>query len=162
MSMTSPTNESTLSVQVNSDTTCPDIQSEGVPPSLNAGVKLVFDNIDETVKPRHIILESKTTSLNYVHVIAVKDQIDYSFLSDKIDLQRETNLYDILPDGDDHDSFKKRITSHVSRTIVVYLPFFKVDFMWLVPAHIPHRYSSAMSMKLEVVSIQTTANKHSL
>ena len=73
MSMTSPTNESTLSVQVNSDTTCPDIQSEGVPPSLNAGVKLVFDNIDETVKPRHMTLESKTTSLNYVQAIAVKD-----------------------------------------------------------------------------------------
>ena len=84
------------------------------------------------------------------------------FFSDKIDLQRETNLYDILPDEDDYDSLKKIFTIHVSRTIVAYLPFFKVDFMGLVPAHIPHRYSSAMSMKSEVVSIQTTANIHSI
>ena len=48
MSMISPINESTLSDQVNSDTTCPDIKSEVVPQSVNAGVKLVFDNIDKT------------------------------------------------------------------------------------------------------------------
>ena len=162
MSMISPINESTLSVQVNSDTTCPDIQSEVVPQSVNAGIKLVFDNIDKTVKPRHMTLESQTTSLNYVQAIAGKDCIDYSFLSDKIDPERESNLYDILPDGDDYDSLKKRSVIHVSRTIVAYLPFFKVDFMGLVPAHTPHRYSSAMYMKSEVVSIQTTANTHSL
>ena len=79
MSMISPINESTLSIQVNSDTTCPNIQSEVVPQSVNAGVKLVFDNIDKTVKPRHMTLESQTTSLNYVQAIAVKDRIDYSF-----------------------------------------------------------------------------------
>ena len=79
MSMISPIKESTLSVLVNSDTTCPDIQSEVVPQSVNAGVKLVFDNIDKTVKPRRMTLESQTTSLNYVQAIAVKDRIDYSF-----------------------------------------------------------------------------------
>ena len=162
MSMISPINESTLSIQVNSDTTCPAIQSKVVPQSVNAGVKLVFDNIDKTVKPRHMTLESQTTSLNYVQAIAVKDRIDYSFLSDKIDPERESNLYDILPDGDDYDSLKKQFIIHISWTIVAYLPFFKVDFMGLVPAHIPHRYSSAMSMRSEVVSIQTTANTHSL
>ena len=52
-------------------------------------------------------LESQTTSLNYVQAIAVKDRIDYSFLSDKIDPERESNLYDILPDGDDYNSLKK-------------------------------------------------------
>ena len=107
MSMISPINESTFSVQVNSDITCPDIKSEVVPQSVNAGVKLVFDNIDKTVKPRHMTLELQTTSLNYVQAIAVKDRIDYSFLSNKIDPERESNLYDILPDGNDYDSLKK-------------------------------------------------------
>ena len=107
-------------------------------------------------------LELQMTSLNYVQAIAVKDRIDYSFLSDKIDPERESNLYDILPDGDDYNSLKKLFIIHVSLTIVAYLPFYKVDFMWLVPAHIPHRYSSAMSMKSEEVSIQTTANTYSL
>ena len=111
-----------------------------MPQSVNAGVKLVFDNIDKTIKPRHMTLESQTTSLNYVQAIAIKDRIDYSFLSDKIDPERESNLYDILPNGDDYDSLKKRFIIHVSRTIVAYLPFFKVDSKGLVPAHIPHRY----------------------
>ena len=108
MSMISPANESTLSIHMNSDTTCPDIQSEVVPQSVNAGVKLVIDNIDKTIKPRHMTLESQTTSLNYVQAIAIKDRIDYSFLSDKIDPERESDLYDILPNGDDYDSLKKR------------------------------------------------------
>ena len=50
---------------------------------------------------------------------------------------------------------KRDFIIHVSRTIVAYLPFFKVDFKGLVPAHIPHRYSSVMSMKSEVVSTCT-------
>ena len=79
ISMISPINESTFSVQVNSDITCPDIKSEVVPQSVNAGVKLVFDNIDKTVKPRLMTLESQTTSLNYVQAIAVKDRIDTLF-----------------------------------------------------------------------------------
>ena len=71
--------------------------------------------------------------------MAAKDHIDYSFVSDKIDPERECNLYDILPDVDDYDSLKKRFITHFSRMIVAYLPFFKVDFLGLVPAHIPQR-----------------------
>ena len=83
------------------------------------GVKIVFDNIDKTIKPRHMTLNSQTTSLHYVQAMAVKDRIDYSFLSDKIDPKRECNLYDILPDADDYDSLKKRFITHISRMIVV-------------------------------------------
>ena len=68
--------------------------------------------------------------------MAVKDCIDYSFLSDKIDPERKCNLYDILPDADDYDSLKKRFITHISRMIVAYLSFFKVYFWGLVPAHI--------------------------
>lgn len=151
VSMISPTNESTLSV-VDSGTSCPAMHSEVVPQSVNAGIKIVFDNIDKTCKPRHMTLESQTTSLHYVQAIAVKDRIDYSFLSDTSDPERESNLYGILPDADDYDSLKKRFIVHVSRIIVAHLRFFKADFKGLVPAHIPHRYSSIMSMKSEVVS----------
>ena len=130
-----------------------------VPQSVNAVFKIVFDNIEKTIKPRHMTLSSQTTSLHYVQAMAVKDRIDYSFLYDKMDPERECNLYDILPDADDilpdaddYDSLKKIFITHISRMIVTYLPFFKVDFLGLVPAHIPHRHSSVMSSKSEVVS----------
>ena len=162
--LTSPSNESTLST-VNPDThpdTYTDTHSGVVPQSVNAGFKIVFDNIDKTIKPRHMTLNSQTTSLHYVQAMAVKDRIDYSFLSDKIDPERECNLYDILPDADDYDSLKKRFITHISRMIVAYLSFFKVDFLGLVPAHIPHRYSSVMSSKTEVVSNTNHINTHFL
>lgn len=48
------------------------------PASVNAGYKVVFDNIDKNVQPRHERVDSKTKSLHYVHGYAKKDRIDYS------------------------------------------------------------------------------------
>ena len=35
-------------------------------------------NIDKTIKPRHMTVDSHTTSLHYVHAYAVKDSVDFS------------------------------------------------------------------------------------
>ena len=45
------------------------------------GFKIVGDNIDKTVKPRHETLHQRSQSLHYFHAYAVRDRIDFSFLS---------------------------------------------------------------------------------
>ena len=121
------------------------------PLSLNAGYKLVFDNIDKHVKPRYMRSDSQAVSLHYVHVYGVKDRIDYSSLSSQ--KPTELNLYDILPSAEDYDSLKKDFTTLISRMLHTHLPFFGDDFKNLAEKHIPHQYSAEMCLKSEVVSI---------
>lgn len=97
-------------------------------------------------------LDSQTKSLHYVHAYAVKDRIDYSCYSGNRDAG-EWELYSILPTHQDYLSLKERFVVHVLRIIVMHLTFFKKDFKGLVPKHLPHRYSSEMSERSEVVSV---------
>ena len=117
--------------------------------SVNAGFKLVFDNIDKTVQPRHMRVDSKAKSLHYVHAYAIKDRIDFSCEPEKKD--GEANLYDILPNSQDYKLLKENFSVHVSRIIVAYMDFFRDDFKDLPLKHIPHKFSKEMSMKSEVV-----------
>lgn len=135
-------NESTLSGVV------PDACT--IPQSVNAGFKIVFDNIDKTIKPRHMTEDSQSVSLHYVQAYAVKDRIDFSCIG--TERNGECNLYDLLPNSDDYKLLKERFVVLVSRCITSHLAFFKHDFKNLVQPHIPHRYSAEMCTKSEVVS----------
>ena len=140
-------NETTLSVVPEA---CTIADACTVPQSVNAGYKIVFDNIDKTIKPRHMTADSQTTSLHYVQAYAVKDRVDYSHIGSE--REGECNLYDILPNSEDYVLLKERFAVLVSRCIVAHLDFFKNDFKGLVQSHIPHKYSAEMCMKSEVVS----------
>lgn len=125
--------------------------------SSNAGYKLVFDNIDKTIKPRHMRQDSQTSTLHYVQAYAVRDRINYCAISHE--RRSETNLYELLPDLDDYSVLKERFIVNVSRVITCYLDFFKDDFSHLVQWHIPHKYSTEMCQKSEVVSKLISYNK---
>lgn len=122
-------------------------------PSPSYGHKFVIDNIDKNVSPRNMTMESQTRSLHYVQIYSVKDKIDYYGLfkrpfSPSTDLMC---LYDILPSPEDYTSIKENFKIIVARLIVEHLPFFSSDFKGLVPRHTPHRFSTEMSVKSEVV-----------
>ena len=137
-------NETTVSIEPEATEICTIVKS------TNAGYKLVFDNIDKTIKPRFMTQESQTTTIHYVQAYAVKDRIDYSSIDDE--QKSETNLYTILPDSEDYCLLKERFVVHVSRVITTYLDFFREDFKGLTQRHIPHRYSTEMCRKSEIVS----------
>ena len=122
------------------------------PLSINSGYKLVFDNIDKTVKPRHMTMDSQTQSLHFVQAYAVKDRIDYSCFSDQR-RSDEVSLYSILPSTEDYSTLKKHFIVHVSRLIATHLTFFSEDFHGLTPRHIAHQYSKEMGCKSEVVRL---------
>ncbi len=118
---------------------------------MTAGFKIVFDNIDLTVRPRHSTEERQSLSLHNVNAFAVKDRINYSTFSSTRE-RKEDYLYSILPNDEDYQSLKERFIIHVSRIIVKYMNFFKEDFQNLIQWHIPHQFSKVMSKKSEVVS----------
>lgn len=128
--------------------------------SVNSGYKLVFDNIDKNVKPRYMRSDSQTTSLHYVQVYAVKDRLDYSTLSGIT--SGKVNLHDILPTLEDYELMKNDFAVLISRMITAHLPFFREDFKYLVQKHIPHKYSTEMCKKSEVVSETPLCSSYTL
>ncbi len=137
-------NETTISIQSEAVETCTAVKS------TNAGYKLVFDNIDKTIKPRYMRQDVQSVMLHYVQAYAVKDRIDFSSIGHE--QRKEANIYKLIPESDDYRLLKNRFIIHVSRVIVEYLDFFKEDFKGLVQRHIPHKYSSEMCRISEIVS----------
>ena len=97
------------------------------PTSVNAGYKIVFDNLDKTVKPRYMRSDAQAQSLHYVQGFAMKDRIDYSCFSEKLD-NGEVNLYSVLPNSEDDQLLKQNFAIHICRIIADYLSIFKEDF----------------------------------
>ena len=114
------------------------------------GYKFVLDNIDKTVKPRHMTLESRTRSLHYVQLYCVRDRIDFSTLPDSPSTDVKC-LYDILPSSVDYSELKQSLTNIVAGIIMDNIPFFTQDFKDLVPKHSPHLYSAEMKEMSHVV-----------
>ena len=64
--------------------------------------KLVFDNVDKTVRPRYMRMEVQNKSLHYVQLYAVKDRINLSHLSQEPRNLSEVQLDVTLPTDDDN------------------------------------------------------------
>ena len=112
--------------------------------SVNAGYKLVFDNIDKNVKPRHMRSDNHCTTCNHMH------RVNYDSISNE--QSTEVNVFDILPAEEDYKSLKMNIAILVSRVIVKLFPFFTSDYKGLPIKHIPHEHSSEMARKSEIHS----------
>ena len=124
------------------------------PPQQWHGWKIVGDNIDKSVKPRHEIVDHHTKSLQYFHSYAVLDRIDFSHYSDE-PTTMDASLYSVesfLPTPDDLKQMFTNFTVLVSRILVEYLPCFQ-GFSKAVINHIPHLYTKQMSAKSKVVNI---------
>ena len=74
-----------------------EMHEEGL--SINAGYKIVFDNIDKNVKPRYMRSDCQTHSLHCVHRYGVKDRIDFSEYSDVA--PQEVNAFNVIPTEED-------------------------------------------------------------
>ena len=116
------------------------------------GFKLVGDNLDKHVKPRHMTMNKQCQSLNYFHSYAVKDRINlsqYSSNSSCIDIGRD--VLNLLPSNEVHMKLLKNIRVLVARILVDNVPVFQLYFEDAVERHITHTYSFQMSQKSEVV-----------
>ncbi len=66
------------------------------------GFKIVGDNVDKSVKPRHETLEATSQSLHFFHAFAVKDRVDLSQCTDVAPLEpEEIKVAEFLPTASD-------------------------------------------------------------
>ncbi len=112
--------------------------------------KFVFDNIDKTVKPRYMRLDSQAKSLHYVQLYAVKNRIPLYHLSPIPPSVSEINLSVVLPSDDDIKMLLDNLTILIARIMVKRILYFSEDFKTLLPTHILHKYSGQMAKKSEV------------
>ena len=118
------------------------------------GFKIVGDNIDKNVRPRHQSLEVGTKSLHYFHAFAALDRINLSGFSE----QRPSidpigfDLEKLLPSLDDICKLKRNFQVHVARIITTYLPCLTALTAVTTP-HIKHKYFEEMSKKSVVVCV---------
>ena len=124
--------------------------------SLLLGFKLVGDNIDKNVRPRHMRQDKQTLSMHYYHSYAVRDRVSISGLSDAIPDLKNVPLLSIpvnnvLPSDSDHQSLMHNFALLVSRHLVDHIRYFKENYSDIVIRHIKHDYYDEMSQKSETV-----------
>ena len=115
--------------------------------------KLVGDNLDKTLRPRDMRIDSQTKSLHYFHMYAVRDRVNVSQLSDSASLPdvSSVDLSLILPSVQDQQGLKKTFALLIARTLKKCMKFFKV-FGSGLERHIVHERYQEMSQQSEVVS----------
>lgn len=116
------------------------------------GFKIVGDNIDKSVNPRHQTMDRQKQSLHYFHSFAVLDRVDLSGLSDecpKVDI-KSFPVESLLPSDEDVQAISDNFAILIGRILVDYLP----ELSFLASAsirHIKHKYSAEMSKESHVV-----------
>ena len=106
-------------------------QCQSCAPSIvntTPGLKLVIDNIDNTVRPRHQRVDVQMKSLHHVQAYAVKDRVNYSNLSSPagkpvLYLISLTSVYQALMEN---------FYIIVARRRVKFIPFFSEAFRGLL------------------------------
>ena len=121
------------------------------------GFKVVGDNIDKNVHPRHESLDHRTQSLHYFNCYAVKDRCDLGSFSDLKPLPDtcQVDLTKLLPHREDLDEILANMTILAARVLTAHIDKFQ-KYQKLVPVHIKHQYSQEMSSKSTVVSYNYT------
>ena len=129
-----------------------------------AGFKIVGDNIDKTVRPRHLRFERQAKSLHYFHAYAVKDRVNLVDVSDIPPVPPQSpDLLSLLPSSDDITEIRHLFEVHVARIVVEHIPFMKAAFSDVVDQHIFHEFYEEMRTKSDVVScyiITVTLQSH--
>ena len=107
--------------------TCRDqVQGKETLPQVGSGwfgFKIVGDNIDKNVRPRHQSVDTRTQSLHYFHAFAALDHVNLSLHSEirpNVNLT-EFDLQCLLPSPEDLDELKINFEVHIARIITKYM-----------------------------------------
>ena len=118
--------------------------------------KLVGDNLDKSVRPRDMRMDSQTQALHYFHMYAVRDHINLTEFTDNQSLP-EVSLADlkmIVTTTQDQEVLQKNFAILIACTLTKHMPFKK--FRSGLERHLVHERYEAMSAKSEVVSVYIT------
>ena len=128
------------------------LHSEENPSSLIFSFKLVGDNIDKDVKPRHMRLNHQTTSLHYFNTFAVQDRISTFNLPEQHTSHPSLSIHDFLPSNDDYTTLKSHFAILITRVLCDNMDYFQNFFCKSISHHIPHKYTAEMCKESKIVS----------
>jgi L1 cell adhesion molecule like protein len=118
--------------------------------------KLVGDNLDKYIRPRHEAVDRHSSSVHYFHSFAVRDRCDTSTLEDDPslpDISLDSFSSDkVLPSAADYNALLENYTIIVARIIQKHIKFFKENIP-TIKRHISHVHSVEMSQKSDVVPL---------
>ena len=114
-----------------------------------SGFKVVLDNIDMNLKPRHQTFERRTRSIHYVNAYAVLDRVDLSNCSTLI-TDSEVSIASLLPTDNDRKNILDNFAVLAGRMLCQCMPVFQ-GIPGLETSHIHHMYSEEMSSRSEIV-----------
>ena len=120
------------------------------------GFRIVGDNLDKNVKPSNPRIDHGTTSQHFFNLVALRDCIDLSGISDDPSTYLRTpvdnlELNILLPSSLDYEELISSYGVLMSRVLVSKVPYFAHTFDDVVVKHISHEYGREMSIKTEAV-----------
>lgn len=121
------------------------------------GFKIVGDNIDMNVVPRHKRIDKQTKSLHFFQTFAVRDRLDLSSASEDPNpfLYKpvsELPINDLLPSVSDDMTLLNNISILIGRILVKEVRYFSDTFHDVTTKHMKHMHYQEMSKKSETVS----------
>ena len=99
--------------------------------------KLVGDNIDKLIRPRHMRLDNQNQSIHYFHAYGVHDRIDLSNFSDetRVPLLASTDLTNLLPSPSDERALQTKFSVLIGSVLRKNIPFLQI---WKVHGQTHH------------------------
>lgn len=118
------------------------------------GFRIVGDNIDLSLRPRHQTLESRTHSFHYFNSYAVLDRCDLSGFEENITSPSallDFNVELLLPTSSDLEQLYENMATIVGRMLTEHIPGFE-KYKQLTTEHIKHKRYEDMCKPSVIVS----------
>lgn len=114
--------------------------------------RIVGDNVDVRLHPRHQTLTRRDQDHHWFHMYAIKDRVVGLHLADDRPITEiaKLPLSAFLLNMKDCRCLHREFTILMARVLVKYLPCF-LFLQAVVPDHIPHQFSDVMNKKSETV-----------
>lgn len=115
--------------------------------------KIVGDNIDKEIRPRHMRSDYQTRSLHYFHAYALRDRLNLDSYDDNASApdQSSIDLETLLPSPNDMRDIRHNMALLIARTLKKYVPYF-AKYAKGLERHITHEFSDEMARSSVVVS----------
>lgn len=114
------------------------------------GFKVVIDNIDMNLRPRHQTFERQTKSIHYVNSYAVRDRVDLSCCTAVTSRNTVVSIDSLLPNDTDRKKIMNNFVILAGRILIESIPAFK-EIPDLVTKHTLHQHSEEMNSRSEIV-----------
>ena len=115
-------------------------------------MKVVGDNVDKNLRPRHQTIEKQTQSLHYFNRFACLDRVDLSGLSDlspTVDI-KSIDIKVVLPSDEDVEQLLSNFAVIATTILVEHVPAL-AKFAGITTDHIKHERYEEISKKSKVV-----------